>query len=128
MTGILVFSLLQNSQRYSSNHPDLQVSKQQQPVVVQKSDETVPAYVLETLHHITVNGKAPENYVGGRNFQNRERRLRKTDSTGQLILYKEWDVHPKVKGKSRGAERLITGSDQSAYYTKDHYKSFIQIK
>ena len=49
------------------------------------------------------------------------------DANGKKIKYKEWDVHKKVKGKNRGAERLVTGSDGRAYYTDDHYGSFIQI-
>jgi len=67
-------------------------------------------------------------YVGGRIFQNRERKLPKSSNNGNRIEYKEWDVNPKKPGKNRGAERLITGDNRSAYYTKDHYKTFIQFK
>ena len=49
-------------------------------------------------------------------------------NNGNRIEYKEWDVNPKKPGKNRGAERLITGDNRSAYYTKDHYKTFIQFK
>jgi len=37
-------------------------------------------------------------------------------------------VNPRMPGKNRGPERLVTGSDGSAYYTADHYKSFIKIR
>lgn len=87
-----------------------------------------PAYVLEVLEHIRRNGQAPDGYVGGREFQNREKRLPLKAPDKQKIRYSEWDVHPKVKGKNRGPERLITGSDHSAYYTKDHYKTFMKIE
>lgn len=87
-----------------------------------------PAYVLDVLEHIRRNGQAPEGYVGGREFQNREKRLPAKTPDNQKIRYSEWDVHPKVKGKNRGPERLITGSDHSAYYTKDHYKTFLKIE
>ncbi len=87
-----------------------------------------PEYVMDVLQHVQSTGKPMKNYVGGRTFQNREKRLPKTGSNGQKLKYKEWDVHKKVKGKNRGAERLVTGSDGSAYYTKDHYKTFKQIK
>lgn len=94
--------------------------------VRQASD--VPAYVLEVLAFVEKNGEAPEGYVGGRAFQNREKRLPQTDPSGQRIRYREWDVHPKVAGQNRGAERLVTGSDRSAWYTKDHYKTFLKIE
>lgn len=92
------------------------------------STQNIPDYVYQTLAYVSQYGKPPENFVGGRNFQNRERRLKQKDEQGNRIDYREWDVYPKRKGQSRGAERLITGSDNSAYYTSDHYKSFIQIK
>ncbi len=87
----------------------------------------VPAYALEVLKHIRNNGVAPDGYVGGREFLNREKHLRPKEEGGKRIRYSEWDVHPKVQGQNRGAERLVTGSDHSAWYTADHYKSFIKI-
>lgn len=90
-------------------------------------NDVIPVYVLETLETIETTGKAPKGYVGGRTFQNREKRLPKKDSDGKKVKYREWDVHPKVKGKNRGAERLVTGSDDNAYYTSDHYRSFTKI-
>ena len=60
-------------------------------------------------------------YIGGRDFQNRERRLPRGH-------YREYDVNPKVRGRSRDAERLVieqrTGK---AYYTGDHYRTFIPL-
>ncbi|MBK9107513.1 MAG: ribonuclease [Saprospiraceae bacterium] len=103
-------------------------AKQVTTLQLDTNSKNIPEYVLKTLEYIIENGTPPKEYVGGRNFQNREKRLKQKNKEGQKILYKEWDVHPKVKGISRGAERLITGSDLSAYYTNDHYKSFIQIK
>ena len=88
----------------------------------------VPEYVMDVLERVEAEGKPFKSYVGGRTFQNREKRLPKTGNDGKKLKYKEWDVHKKVKGKNRGAERLVTGSDGSAYYTKDHYKTFKQIK
>ena len=88
----------------------------------------VPAYVFNVLEHIRRNGEAPENYVGGREFENREKKLPAKDGNNKKIRYSEWDVHPKKKGVSRGAERLVTGSDHSAWYSKDHYKTFLKIE
>lgn len=60
-------------------------------------------------------------YVGGRDFQNRERRLPRG-------RYREYDVNPKVRGRARDAERIVierrTGK---AYYTGDHYRTFIPL-
>lgn len=92
-----------------------------------QSTPKAPAYVLETLQFIRRNGQAPEDFVGGREFQNKEKHLPAKDAQNKRIRYSEWDVHPKVKGQNRGPERLITGSDHSAYFTKDHYKSFLKI-
>ncbi len=84
--------------------------------------------VYDVLRYIKANGRAPEGYVGGREFQNRERRLPRSDAQGKPIKYQEWDVNPKIRGVNRGAERLVTGSDGKAYYTNDHYRTFQEIK
>ncbi len=88
---------------------------------------SVPTYVLDVLRYIRSHGEAPDGYVGGREFQNREKKLPAKDSQNKRIRYSEWDVRPKVEGKNRGKERLVTGSDHSAWYSKDHYKSFVKI-
>ena len=91
------------------------------------NQQSAPPYVLDVLRHVRANGTAPEGYVGGREFQNREKRLPAKTPAGERIRYSEWDVHPKVRGKNRGPERLVTGSDRSAWYTADHYKTFLFI-
>jgi ribonuclease T1 len=67
------------------------------------------------------HGDPLPGYVGGRIFQNRERRL----PSGR---YREYDVNPKVPGRNRGSERVVieqrTGK---AYYTGDHYVTFIPL-
>ena len=88
------------------------------------SDGKAPAHALETLEYVLEHNKAPEGYVGGRTFQNREGILPR----GSSLRYQEWDVHPKSLGENRGAERLLTCSDGSAYYTGDHYRSFVKLK
>lgn len=87
-----------------------------------------PAYVLETLDFVKKNSRPPDGFVGGREFQNREKNLPQRTPHGQKIRYREWDVHPKTPGKNRGAERLVTGSDGSAWFTRDHYSSFSRIE
>ena len=66
-------------------------------------------------------GKALPGYIGGRRFQNRERRL----PPGH---YREYDVNPKVRGRSRDAERIVIEQDTGrAYYTGNHYRTFIPL-
>ncbi len=88
--------------------------------------------VQKTLDSVDQNGSAPPGQVGGRQFMNDGRgggqTLPKTDAQGNPIQYREWDVNPKITGVNRGPERLVTGSDGSAYYTGDHYQSFTQVR
>lgn len=92
----------------------------------------LPQHAERTLEHIERTGTAPSGYRGGRVFRNDGRGggevLPRVDSKGNLITYREWDVNPHQPGVNRGAERLVTGSDGSAYYTNDHYNTFIKIK
>lgn len=66
-------------------------------------------------------GNALPGYIGGRVFQNRERRLPPGN-------YREYDVNPKVRGRSRDAERIVIEQDTGrAYYTGNHYRTFIPL-
>jgi len=78
------------------------------------------AYVLlEALQQR--NGEPLPGYVGGKVFQNRERRLPRG-------RYKEYDVNRRITGRSRGAERLVIDQDTGkAYYTDDHYRTFVPL-
>jgi guanyl-specific ribonuclease Sa len=70
--------------------------------------------------------------LGGNKFHNLGKNgqeiLPRTDASGNAIEYKEWDVNTHVPGVNRGAERLVTGSDGSAYYTGNHYDTFVKIR
>lgn len=44
------------------------------------------------------------------------------------MRYQEWDVNPKARNRGRDAERIITAADGSAWYTLDHYQTFINIR
>ena len=67
------------------------------------------------------HGDPLPGYIGGRSFHNREGRL----PSGR---YREYDVNPKIPGRNRGPERVVieqrTGK---AYYTGDHYETFIPL-
>jgi ribonuclease T1 len=90
--------------------------------------QKVPDKVEKALMYIDEHHEPPPGYEGGREFHNAEGLLPKRDDRGRPITYREWDVNPKVAGVNRGPERLVTGSDGSAYYTSDHYRTFIQIR
>lgn len=88
----------------------------------------IPQKVYNVLQYIRANHHAMEGYVGGRVFTNREIIVPNADAHGDLIHYQEWDVNPKIQGQTRGSERILTGSDGRAWYTNDHYQTFIEIK
>jgi ribonuclease T1 len=112
----------QKRRHQSANHR----SSQDQAAV--RTSGQIPDKVIKVLDYVRKNGRAPDNYVGGRVFGNFENHLPRNDLSGEKIRYQEWDVNPKVRGKNRGAERLVTGSDNRAYYTADHYNTFTEIK
>lgn len=92
----------------------------------------VPERAYRTLEEIDA-GRWPDSAnapgtKGGERFGNREDRLPDSDSAGRSITYREWDVNPKRPGRSRDAERIVTGSDGSAWYTGDHYETFTRMR
>jgi ribonuclease T1 len=83
---------------------------------------TAPQKAYDLLQRLEERGGSPlPGYVGGREFQNRERRL----PGGR---YREYDVNPNIRGRGRDAERIVieqrTGK---AYYTGDHYRTFVPL-
>lgn len=93
---------------------------------------SIPARARTVANYvISHNGQAPAGYVGGRTFTNdgssNEMVLPRKDASGKAITYREYDVNPKVQGVNRGPERIVVGSDGSAWYTSDHYKTFAKI-
>ncbi|WP_336705993.1 polymorphic toxin-type HINT domain-containing protein [Oerskovia sp. USHLN155] len=93
----------------------------------------LPKHVQDVLDHVDANnGAGPAgfglpNWQGAqRPFGNKEGYLPSTDGAGGVVKYFEYDVNPYAPGVNRGPERLITGTDGSAYYTSDHYSNFVQ--
>jgi RHS repeat-associated protein len=90
------------------------------------------AQLLDLLTVIDVSGSAPVGQKGGDVFKNDGRNngqvLPPTDGSGNSVTYREWDVNPKSATGGRGTERIVTGSDGSAYYTNDHYLTFTKIR
>lgn len=89
---------------------------------------TIPSAAYDTWEYVKKHNKAKKGYVGGRRFGNYEQLLPKKTANNKKINYREWDIYPKKKGQNRGAERLVTSSDGNAYYTADHYASFIKLE
>ena len=92
----------------------------------------VPSKANEVIDYVSNNGgNPPPGFVGGRSFENDGRNggqvLPQTDANGNQIAYQEYDVNPKQPGVNRGAERVVIGSDGSAYYTNDHYSTFTRV-
>jgi ribonuclease T1 len=113
--------------RPAEQAPNQANSSQKPGQSASKNNRDIPKNVLDVLSFVRDNGVAPDGFVGGRTFQNREKQLEKSTADGRKIKYQEWDVFPKTKGKNRGAHRLVTGDDGSAWYTSDHYKTFKRI-
>ena len=84
------------------------------------ADASVPQKALNVLQIVRTTGQPPDGYVGGRVFENREGRL---PSDGD---YREFDVDPH--NGQRNAERLIVEwKTKKAWYTGDHYQTFIPL-
>jgi guanyl-specific ribonuclease Sa len=84
----------------------------------------VPTRAMDVLAEIDRTGRAPAGYRGGRIFRDDGQVLPQVDSAGNPITYREWDVNPNAPGVPRDAERIVTGSDGSMWYTDDHYSTF----
>ncbi len=92
------------------------------------SSSGIPAKVYSLLAYVRQNKQPKNGYVGGRRFGNFENHLPRQDISGRRIAYQEWDVNAKKRGRNRGTERLVTGSDGRAWFTADHYNTFTEIK
>jgi ribonuclease T1 len=92
----------------------------------------VPAKATAVLKVVDATGRPPSGFVGGRHFLNDGRGgtglLPERDAQGRSVSYTEYDVNPRRSGVNRGPERLVTGDDGSAYYTPDHYVTWVKIR
>lgn len=111
-----------NKERYGERH-DFENQNQ----TIEHNNFDIPSKAYKIRDYVKQNKEAMDGYVGGRKFKNLEKILPKNDQNNSKIDYHEWDVNPKIDGKNRGRERLVTGSDGNAYYTNDHYKSFKKL-
>jgi RHS repeat-associated protein len=88
-----------------------------------------PEKAWKVLDRVLERGAPFPGYRGGGTFENRGPGMRLPESgPSGPISYREWDVNPYTRGVNRGGERLVTGSDGSAYYTTNHYDTFVRIR
>jgi guanyl-specific ribonuclease Sa len=84
--------------------------------------EEIPLKAVRVYEHVLLTGRAPDGYVGGRLFENREQRL------PQAGRYREYDVNPKGTGLNRGPERIVVDlHSRKGWYSPDHYRTFYPI-
>lgn len=76
----------------------------------------------QTLDRISSGEKFPHRNDGS-TFANREGLLPKQE----VGYYKEY-VHPTSGTNGPGAMRVVTGKSGEAWFTPDHYKTFIKIR
>lgn len=116
----------------SSSAPSSSASSSSAAKPTQQTSTDAPARVLATLAEIDA-GRWPDSAnapgtKGGITFRNSEGRLPAVGVGGGRVVYQEWDVNPKKNGQGRDAERIVTGNDGSAWYTLDHYDTFVRIR
>ena len=91
-----------------------------------KDVQGVPSYALAVWDQIKQNHFKPLEGYKSQTFGNYEKLL---PILPQGERYIEHDVHLYHQGVNRGAERIVYNADGShAYYTGDHYASFITIE
>ncbi|MGN2391751.1 ribonuclease domain-containing protein [Pelomicrobium sp. G1] len=82
----------------------------------------LPLEARQTLALIRQGGPFP--YAkDGTEFRNREGRL----PPNPPGYYREYTV-PTPGARDRGARRIVMGAQGEAYYTGDHYRSFMRIR
>jgi guanyl-specific ribonuclease Sa len=82
----------------------------------------IPPRVFEVYRYALEHHAPPAGHIGGRVWHNREKKLPRGGK------YHEFDVNPKVRGRNRGAERVIIDYNTGrGWYTSDHYRTFISI-
>ena len=111
----------------SSTAEEITSIKQYLSEPIEISGALIPQKAIDIVDYVEENGSPMQGYKGGQAFKNSERLLPETDANGVPIKYREYDVNPLVKNVNRGTERVVIGGGR-AYYTNDHYRSFIKIK
>jgi len=84
--------------------------------------QEIPQAALDVYYYVLQHHAAPSGHIGGRVWKNREKNLPQGGN------YHEFDVHPKMRGRNRGAERIVVDyRTGKGWYTSDHYRTFVLI-
>ena len=95
------------------------------------SETKIPDKAKDALDKID---KDPEAYLedhnGGVEFFNKPNTKKGETKipNENVATYTEYDVNPYKYGNPRGTERIVTGTDGSAWYTPDHYKAWYRLR
>ena len=95
------------------------------------SETKIPQKARDALEKIDKDPDAYlEDYNGNYPFKDQPNKAKRETKipNPNVASYKEWDINPYKYGQNRGTERVVTGSDGSAWYTPDHYKTWYQIR
>lgn len=88
----------------------------------------VPQKAWDAYNYYQRHGNNPPGYWDAGRYANDGRggmpTLPRRTTSGAPISYTEHDVNEFVSKRARGLQRLLIGSDGSAYYTGTHYQNF----
>ena len=115
--GMTAYGVYYNYCMLNGMTPVTEIGEKTQPAIPQEAYDTYN-YVIDH------NGAPPQGYKGGKTFLNDGR------SGGEVLPtnsapFREYDIFPYDPIIGRGAERIVIGVDSRAWYTGDHYSSFI---
>ncbi|MEV6116320.1 ribonuclease domain-containing protein [Streptomyces sp. NPDC052109] len=99
--------------------------------VVSSVGTAVPDHAQRTLSLIDAGQWPPHDNSGtrgGEAWPNRDGVLPGVDADGNPIHYLQWDVNRKQPGHPRDSERIVTGTDGSAWYTGDRLLTFTRMR
>jgi len=113
-------------------------SKQDTDLLKHRKLADLPAHVQESYigySKVSWKGLQPGASTGtkaGGVYNNRNEVLPATNSKGEKLNFKEYDVNNKIANQNRDAERFVVsfnpdGTICDVYYTSDHYDSFTRV-
>jgi ribonuclease T1 len=97
------------------------------PPVQACSENNIPRAAYMALLYYDLYKQAPPSFNGIKKFYGDRSPLPKQDQAGNPIAYIESDIYPVIPKINRGAQRIVVGENGTAYYTPNHYQSFVEI-
>lgn len=97
------------------------------PPVQVCSDNNIPRAAYTALLYYQLHKEAPPGFNGIKEFRSSKSGLPEIDQNGKPVAYIESDIFPVVPNINRGNQRIIVSNDGTAYFTPNHYQSFIEI-